>query len=341
MESPDSFETKLRTCITLAGNGSPLQRVSVLNSGELEETFQFQDSLVDGRLDAVQTGRGLGVINTTFTSGEEEFVARIHSPSRPLRFSFVLSPGPTTVSFAGEQGAFHVAGGQSAVLSVPSELENVVPPHHKFHNLCILLDGSFLESCLGETSLRTLSGLFKAIKKEGAPYSHISAIAPCMQMVLEQIFSSAYRGSLRRFYLEAKCMELVTMRLDQLCHESEVRSRTPLRKADIERIHEAREILAERIADPPSLREIALAVGVNCNKLKYGFREIFGTTVFGYLRKMRLEEARQLLQDGDCSVTEVAFHVGYSSLSHFAHIFKQTYGSSPHCYSRNSCRPGG
>lgn len=228
------------------------------------------------------------------------------------------------------------------MLSVPSALVNVVAPNRRFHNLCVLVDKSLLECCLCETSERPASMLIKAMDKDGAPYSNINAIAPCMQLVLEQMFSTAYKGSLKRFYLEAKCMELVAMRLDQLRLESDVRTRPPLRKPDIEHIHEARALLAERIADPPSLQELARSVGVNCNKLKYGFREVFGTTVFGYLRSLRLEAARRLLENGDHSVTEVAFQVGYSSLSHFARIFKQTYGSTPHCHAREiSSTPGG
>ncbi|MFO7850660.1 MAG: AraC family transcriptional regulator [Spirochaetia bacterium] len=336
MESTDSFETTLRTCITLTSRNTPPQSISIFASGKPEETLPFPPSLVDGRLDAVQTGRGLGIIHTAFTSGEQPFVATIHSPNRPMRFSFTLSQSPTSVSIAGERRAFRVAGGQSTLLSVPSALVNAVPPHHRFHNFCILVDESLVESCLGEVPLPTASGLIKAMEKNRDPYSHISLITPSMQMVLQQIFSSAYRGSLRKFYLQAKCMELVTMRIDQLCQESEVRNHPPLRRVDIEHIHEARDLLRERIDDPPSLQEIATTVGINCNKLKYGFREIFGTTVFGYLRTLRLEEARRLLKAGDHSVTEVAFQVGYSSLSHFALLFKQTYGVSPQCYARQS-----
>lgn len=334
MGSMDSFETTLRTCITLTAPDAPLERVSVFGSGEPEEALAFPALWVEGRLDALQSGRGLGIINTAFTSGEQEIVATLHAPTRPTRFSFALSPGPTSVSLAGERRSFDFAGGQSAVLSVPSPLVNVVPPHRRFHNLCILIDASFMESCLGEISGRAASGLTTAMETGGAPYSHISAISPCIQMVIEQICSCAYVGSLKRFYLEAKCMELVTMRLHELCNEPPLPARPPLRSADVERIHEARELLIERSADPPSLHEIAVRVGVNCNKLKYGFREVFGTTVFGYLRKLRLEQARRLLEDGDHSVTEVAFEVGYNSLSHFARVFKETYGTSPHCYSR-------
>ncbi|MFP4232057.1 MAG: helix-turn-helix transcriptional regulator [Spirochaetaceae bacterium] len=336
MTSGHAGDIALQTCITLEVPDTPLHNVSVLASGDSEETFPLPAPWVEGRVDAVRTGRGLGIINTAFASGGEQFVARIDSPSRPVRFSFALSPGSTTVSLAGERRMFHVAGGQSTVLSVPSPLLNVVPPRHMFHNLCILVDGNFMESCLGDTAGAIASELIEAMKADGPPYSRVCAITPCMQMVLQQILSSGYTGSLRRFYLEAKSMELLTMRLHELAGDSGVPLYQPLHNADLERIHQARELITERSADPPSLHEIAAAVGVNCNKLKYGFRETFGTTVFGYVRNLRLEEARHLLDEGGRSVTEVAFEVGYSSLSHFARIFKQTYGTSPHYYARQS-----
>ncbi|MFW5715221.1 MAG: helix-turn-helix transcriptional regulator [bacterium] len=336
MAATDSFETTLRTRITLAFRDAPLQNVSIFDSGKPEETLPFPASLVNGSLNAIQTGRDLGIIHTAFTSNEKPFVATIHSPNRHMRFSFILSSDPTEVSVAGEKGTFYVAGGQSTLISVPSALVNVVPPHHRFHNFCILVDESLVLSCLEEVPLRTASGLTKTVEKNRDTYSDFSLITPCMQMILEQILSSAYSGSLKRFYLEAKCMELITKRLDQLCHQREVRTQPLLRRTDIDHIHDARHILTERIADPPSLQEIALAVGINSNKLKYGFRKVFGTTVFGYLRTLRLEEGRRLLEDSELSVTEVAFQVGYSSLSHFARIFKQTYGSSPQCYARQN-----
>ncbi|MFW5850153.1 MAG: helix-turn-helix transcriptional regulator [Spirochaetota bacterium] len=281
-------------------------------------------------------GRALGVINTSFTSGEHRFVARIHTPGRPLRFSFVLAPGATTASVDGERRRFRIDGGHSAVLSVPSAVANIVPPHSSIRNLCILADRSVVEDCLRDSLTGAPAGVLRALEEHSDPYSHISGITPRMQVVIDQIHSSPYTGGLKRLYLEAKCLELMSMRLAQLCAEEPATTHPPLRRADIDRIHEARDLLTVHCTDPPSLREIALMVGMNCNKLKYGFREVFGETVFGYLRSFRLEQARRLLREGDCSVTEVAYRVGYNSLSHFARIFRERYGISPHLYPRQN-----
>jgi AraC family transcriptional regulator, transcriptional activator of the genes for pyochelin and ferripyochelin receptors len=74
---------------------------------------------------------------------------------------------------------------------------------------------------------------------------------------------------------------------------------TPIQMNEVDRIHEARKILLQRINHPPSLMALARSVGVNDNAWKRGFRRVFGTTVFGYLHVVyRLEQAQQLLANG-------------------------------------------
>jgi AraC-like DNA-binding protein len=61
---------------------------------------------------------------------------------------------------------------------------------------------------------------------------------------------------------------------------------------------------------PLSLPELAGYAGINETKLKRGFRKVYGTSVFGYLRNQRLDKARILLETGDMNVSEVAYSVG-------------------------------
>ena len=102
-----------------------------------------------------------------------------------------------------------------------------------------------------------------------------------------------------------------------------------LKSKDLERVHAAREILVEDIANPPSLQQLAEQVGIGDYKLKRDFRQAFGTTVFGYLRLHRLECARQLLTARQMNVSEAAEFVGYSSLSKFTAAFKRQFGILP------------
>ena len=69
--------------------------------------------------------------------------------------------------------------------------------------------------------------------------------------------------------------------------------------------------------------------GFNETLLKGRFRALFGTSVFAYLRQIRMEEARRLLLERHLNVTEVAQRVGYANPSKFAAAFRRQFGKSP------------
>lgn len=106
-------------------------------------------------------------------------------------------------------------------------------------------------------------------------------------------------------------------------------------QGDLNRIRQAREVLVERMASPPSLGELAREVGLNEVKLKAGFHRLWGTTVYGLLRRDRMAEARRFLEAGEGNVGEAAFRVGYTNTSHFAQAFQKEYGVTPGAVSRS------
>ena len=59
------------------------------------------------------------------------------------------------------------------------------------------------------------------------------------------------------------------------------------------------------------------------------FKEHFHITISQYVTYLRLEHAKQLLQDTDIPVTEVAMQSGYQNVSYLIRSFKKTYGMSP------------
>lgn len=101
---------------------------------------------------------------------------------------------------------------------------------------------------------------------------------------------------------------------------------------DLKRLHQAKEILTHRLTNPPSLMELSRQVGLNDYKLKQGFRHIFGTTVFAYLRACRMKRAQQLLIAQELSIAQVAHAVGYASQSRFCDAFKKQFGTTPKAY---------
>lgn len=157
--------------------------------------------------------------------------------------------------------------------------------------------------------------------------SHPSA-TPDMMSVLHNILNCSYAGILKRMYLDIKVPELLLLSLQHIVHENSP-NRITLRESDRRKIHEVKEYLAENIDNPCSLVELAHQAGINEFKLKIGFKQLFGTTVFGYLLEERMCKAKYLLQNSELPIQEIAIITGYKNLSNFTAAFKRKFGTTP------------
>lgn len=201
----------------------------------------------------------------------------------------------------------------------------------------ICIDLNFLKSFIdGLEHLPTQLQSF--LETDSPPRFHrpVGKLTLPMQTALQQILNVPYQGMIQKMYLEGKVLELLALQFAQLIEaDSDKQPLINLKKGDIDKIYQARDILTKNYDHPPSLIDLAKTVGINDNKLKYGFREVFGTTVFGYLRDYRLDIARKLLQEQKQNVRTVVNTVGYANQSHFAAAFKRKFGITP-----QDCRLG-
>jgi AraC-like DNA-binding protein len=170
----------------------------------------------------------------------------------------------------------------------------------------------------------------KLFRTEEQPYFVVSSsITPKMQTALQQILNCPYQAAIARMYLESKVWELMALQLAQIIEDKERQSKHFLKKEDRDRLDLAQNILRDRFDNPPSISNLAQEIGLNECALKRGFRQLFGTTVFGYLYQQRMEYAKQLLQQRELNVSQVAKKVGYSSQSRFATAFRKKFGVNP------------
>lgn len=81
-----------------------------------------------------------------------------------------------------------------------------------------------------------------------------------------------------------------------------------------------------------SLAELAQSVNLSVWRLSHIFKSDVGMPPIRFLRLLRMEKARHLLESSFLSVKEIAYQVGLNDESHFVRDFKSTYGSSPALY---------
>lgn len=164
----------------------------------------------------------------------------------------------------------------------------------------------------------------------GNGYLYQSAITPAMREIMQQIIECPFRGITRKLYFESKALELLSLQLHQVCHCTPPgHSPSRMHPHEKKQIEEVRDLIENNLDTPPSLAELAKRAGMSHPKLNRCFKQVYGMTVFQYLRTERLNRARVMLQDQGYSVTETALKVGYDSVSHFSQIYKKQFGASP------------
>lgn len=108
----------------------------------------------------------------------------------------------------------------------------------------------------------------------------------------------------------------------------------PSLSGDRLRLRRARDLLLADLSEPPGLPALARATGMSVTRLERGFRQLFGTSVYGLFQQERMADARRRLLDGGESVTRIAVELGYTNTSHFAAAFRKQYGVNPSALKR-------
>lgn len=157
---------------------------------------------------------------------------------------------------------------------------------------------------------------------------HNMPITPEMHHIIHQIISCQKTGMYKRMFLEAKVIELLMLQLEQIS-QHDCRVFCTLRRQDFVKIHEAREIVLARTDHPFSLIELARLVGTNQSTLKNGFKELFGTTVFGMVSDLKMDKAKELLLNTRKSISDISEDVGYKNATHFTTAFRKKFGVTP------------
>lgn len=179
----------------------------------------------------------------------------------------------------------------------------------------------------------------KLQNKESTILINNSTISLQMRNILKEIVnpSQELSGVLRKVFIETHINDLI---LSVILQKKEISEQTQasstLSEFDINKIYKAREIILEKIDEPCSLIELARLSGINDFKLKKGFKDVFGTTVFKYLFEVRMERSKTLILEGKFTISEIAFMIGYKNPAHFTAAFKRKFGRLPSDFRRVS-----
>ncbi|MGH8285700.1 MAG: helix-turn-helix domain-containing protein [Steroidobacteraceae bacterium] len=248
-----------------------------------------------------------------------------------IRFNFNLS-GAASLLFDGRDNA-QIERRTSHLMLHP---EGVVHSDHYFGRtqgrwVSILCRREHLTQILGFDPEAFPPELMRFLAYgEPSPYLNTRPLNLAMYRCVTEIFRKPSVVALRPLYLKGKAYEALHAFLEDFARDAPGRDRAGgLSRRDIDRLHEARDILASSLEREIHLAQLARQVGLNRSKLSQGFHTLFGTTILDFSKTKRLEAACELLRSTDLTVGQVADRCGYRHISSFSAAFKAQFNRCP------------
>ncbi len=173
---------------------------------------------------------------------------------------------------------------------------------------------------------------FLSVKNKDKKYYTQEGFSPAIAVILSQMMNYNLHPSIKELYIKGKVYELISLYFNKSSDADIEQCPFLVDEDNVQRIRRAKEIMISRMAEPPTLAELSDEIGLSLKKLKEGFKQIYGDSVFSFLFDYKMEYARKMLETGKHNVNEVGLKVGYSTASHFIAAFKKKYGTTPKKY---------
>ena len=173
---------------------------------------------------------------------------------------------------------------------------------------------------------------FLNLENRDKQYYKDAPLSPGMMIVLNQLVNYNVVSTIRNLYYKAKAYELLSLYFNRSEEPNIEQCPFLSDEENVLKIRRAKDIVIANMAEPPSLQELSREIGLSLKKLKEGFKQIYGDSVFSFLFDYKMEYARRLLDTGEYNVNEVGLKVGYSTSSHFISAFRKKFGTTPKKY---------
>jgi len=301
---------------------------TILNNKEQICEFMEEKNIAVGSLEEIAIGQGVYLLKIQNDENQVQTVNRPIDRSY-IQFHFCLK-GNAKFIFNEGRYALDVAEENSLLLyntqtDLPLQLElqsnswmiSIVMTIQKFHSL-FSKEANYIP--------------FLTVENKEKKYYSQEAVSPLIAVVLSQIMNYNLHPSIKALYITAKVYELMALYFNKTADTDIEQCPYLVDEDNVKRLRQAKEIIINRMAEPPSLPELAKEIGLPLKKLKEGFKQIYGDTVYSFLFDYKMEFARKMLESGKHNVNEVGLKVGYSTSSHFIAGFKKKYSTTPKKY---------
>lgn len=247
--------------------------------------------------------------------------------------------------FEGErlESAFLLSGQANSIFSMmskPASLETNMhafqyspsfTAEHKiltddFHAMHLTVNPVFFKSLLYSANTGEMDFLSNSFERKET-FQSMMYLQPRMLEIIRLLLTCRFKGLTRYMFIESKLLELLALQIEQAGAEKMVKD--PFSRSDKEKLAAMRNFIENNFLEPLSLPKLCRMFTLNEFKVKKGYKQLFNTTVFGHIHTLRMNKARQLLEQKVMNISEIADFIGYENIGSFSAEFKKRFGYSP------------
>lgn len=294
------------------------QQKAIIHSHTKVGTIQFSGIPVPGMM-----------VASVRWQTHDAVVLRDETPSQNININFHLK-GHMHTRFSGLKNPLDMYAGRHNLVCIPAGGDrHEMKGGDTLEMLHVTIDAAHFKSLIGaddhwsEQVLRNLEA--------GRPFAGMpgtGAITPAMQLLIHYIKNDAPTGPMRNLLQQSRLMELLALQLQQFADACKPIQKT-LPAVDADKLYLLKQYIDTHFLDDLSLTQLSRFVLLNEFKVKTGFKQLYGNSVFGYVKSLRMDYALRLLRDNRMKVEEVAGILSYEYPHHFSAAFKKHFGFIP------------
>jgi AraC-like DNA-binding protein len=206
--------------------------------------------------------------------------------------------------------------------------KEIIPAGQHVKSIKILMSEAWLKKYLELDAESDVLKKYLQMKAEGFDMENLDTE---YKKLLNDLWKEAESGFANQLVIQNRIMLLIELFFSRILKKlSVIKTRCNLNKEELERLLQVEEKIVNNLAvPPPTIDECARMASMSTTKLKICFKETFGSSIYSYYQKHRLEKARQLLLGKTMNVRQAAHAIGYDSTSNFITAFKKQFDLLP------------
>lgn len=295
--------------------------------------FTFPPAAGSGYIKLLLLPEGLQAVVSDYTLADELTVFRKKSNEEfyNLRFEEFFVPGNLVIEIneevMREKDKVHAG---AKLFNTLFDTGYTLSKGTKLKNISILISKEWMASHLGLSSSSEVLQQYIALKTAGF---NIEPFDSEYRSLFNEILEDHKDDPLQKTLIQNRIMKLIEKFFTNLSLKKmdlEKKFHITLSHKEIDKLMQVESILIKDFSvPPPTIAELAKNATMSPSKLKSSFKQVYGSGLYEYYQKVRMQKARSLLLSRKYSVKEVGKRLGYTNLSNFALAFKKQFNILP------------